>query len=210
MTRGGAINTEGQPKGITAAGPSGIIIIVTTSKLSVYTDGKETGSLAISYNPTSITFSSVISTVAVGDQDNTIHLYTLSGSTLEASTVLSSNRASITALSFAPNSALLAAGDSSGKIVLYDEKGGVQTTRWGFHTGRIASIAWNEAGTHVVSGSLDTNVFIYSVANPGKNIKTANAHKDGINAVAWVDAKTVVSAGADGCVKVWDVALAQI
>lgn len=59
----------------------------------------------------------------------------------------------------------------------------------------------------MVTGSLDSNVFIYSVANPTKNIKAGNAHMGGVSAVGW-EGGDVVSTGADGCVKRWAVALA--
>lgn len=59
----------------------------------------------------------------------------------------------------------------------------------------------------MVTGSLDSNVFIYSVANPTKNLKVANAHMGGVNAVGWAGGD-VVSVGADGCVKRWAVTFA--
>lgn len=103
----------------------------------------------------------------------------------------------------------MAAGDSTGKVVLYNRvKEGeyaVQTTRWAFHTGRVNQIAWNTKDSHVVTAGLDTNLFIYSVENPGKNIKFTGAHKDGVNAVGWLNDSTIVSAGSDGAVKVWEV-----
>ena len=83
----------------------------------------------------------------------------------------------------------------------------VKTTRWTFHTGRVNDITWNEKDTHVVTAGLDTNIYVYSVENPGKHVKVLGAHKDGVNAVGWVDLGTVVSAGADGAVKTWKVEL---
>jgi WD40 repeat protein len=53
---------------------------------------------------------------------------------------------------------------------------------------------------------MDTNIFIWSLANPGLRIKAANAHKDGVNGVAWIHGgKKVVSVGADAAIKVWEV-----
>lgn len=93
----------------------------------------------------------------------------------------------------------------------------MRTTRWGFHTARVEAIVWNRRGTHVVTASLDTNVFVYGVAEPGRNWKVLNAHMGGVGAVAWEQEEGegegkgevgVVSAGADGCVKRWGVKLA--
>ena len=38
-----------------------------------------------------------------------------------------------------------------------------------------------------------------------KIIKRLNAHKDGISALLWEDASTLVSTGADACIKKWGV-----
>ncbi|KAK6528090.1 WD40 repeat-like protein [Arthrobotrys megalospora] len=208
---GSIIGTDGQPRGVTYAADKSTVFVVTLAEIGVFKDGKKVASTPIKdYTPTSISYSAPANVIAVGAENNNIYIYQLSdpdGSIpASPSAILKSSRASISVVSFAPNSALLAAGDSSGKIVLYDASTGeVKTTRWAFHTGRVKSIAWNKAGTHVVSGSLDTNVIIYSAGNYAKNVKALGAHKEGCNAVEWIDDSTVVSAGADGCVKVWAV-----
>ncbi|CAI4708510.1 CIC_collapsed_G0042730.mRNA.1.CDS.1 [Saccharomyces cerevisiae] len=59
----------------------------------------------------------------------------------------------------------------------------------------------------VATGSLDTNIFIYSVKRPMKIIKALNAHKDGVNNLLWETPSTLVSSGADACIKRWNVVL---
>ncbi|EDO15509.1 hypothetical protein Kpol_467p21 [Vanderwaltozyma polyspora DSM 70294] len=113
-------------------------------------------------------------------------------------------------ISISPSGRYVAAGDVSGKIILYDlENKDVKTTRWSFHTSKINCITWrpSEDGeeNHVVTGSLDTNIFIYSVERPMKIVKYLNAHKDGVSVVQWKDTDTIVSAGADACIKEWSV-----
>lgn len=61
---------------------------------------------------------------------------------------------------------------------------------------------WNSTGDITASGSLDTNVMVWSVADLGKKIKALNVHKDGVIGVAWEGAK-VLSTGGDATVKVW-------
>ncbi|CCK70506.1 Aip1p KNAG_0E02460 [Huiozyma naganishii CBS 8797] len=116
-------------------------------------------------------------------------------------------------ISISPSEKLLAAGDTMGKIVLYDlSTKEVKTSRWSFHTGRIKSIAWrptegDDEEDLVASASLDTNIIIYSVQRPMRTIKRLNAHKDGANCVSWSDSNTVVSAGSDACIKEWTLQL---
>ncbi|KAF8469073.1 actin cortical patch component [Kalaharituber pfeilii] len=206
-----AISTGGQPKGISPVGKDGAVAIATQNEVYIWQDGKKTASVPIKYNPISVAASASGNEIAVGAENNNVYIYTLTPSSFTESTILKSNRALVSSVAYSSNGTYLAAGDSTGKIVLYSRvKEGeykVETTRWGFHTGRVNRIAWNEDDTHVVTASLDTNIFVYSVANPGKYLKFLGAHKDGVNAVGWVGKEKVVSAGADGAVKVWEVKL---
>jgi WD repeat-containing protein 1 (actin-interacting protein 1) len=116
----------------------------------------------------------------------------------------------VTALAYSPSGEYLAAGDSSGKIILYGVSSGeyiVKTQLWAYHVARITSLKFNHEGTHCVSGSLDTHVYVWSALEFGKYIAIKNASKDGVWGVAWVGPKRIVSSGGDGAVKVWDVAI---
>ena len=74
----------------------------------------------------------------------------------------------------------------------------------------MTGIAWSGDGGFAVSGSLDTNVHIWSLASPGKRVKVGNAHKEGVSGVVWIEGGAdgkgrVVSVGADAAVKSWKV-----
>lgn len=79
------------------------------------------------------------------------------------------------------------------------------TGRWTFHSARIHSLAWAPDGNHVASGSLDTHVYIWSVAKPLKNIALKNVGPGGVFAVEWVNANELATAGADGCVRLFSI-----
>ncbi|GAV50704.1 hypothetical protein ZYGR_0Z01270 [Zygosaccharomyces rouxii] len=115
-------------------------------------------------------------------------------------------RAAGSYISFSPSEKYLAVGEVMGKITLFDlETKEIKTSRWAFHTSRINAISWqpSEKEDLVATGSLDTNIFIYSVEKPMKVIKRLNAHKDDITAVLWENPETLVSAGSDACIKKW-------
>ncbi|KAF3923363.1 Beta-TrCP [Orbilia brochopaga] len=208
---GSIVTTDGQPRGIAYSPDSSSVYITTLNEIAEYKDGTKTTSSPIkNFVPTSLAYSPSANLLAVGAQDNNVYLYQLTSSAIPPAptAILKSNRSPVSAVAFSPSSPLLAVGDSSGKIILYDTSTGeVKTSRWAFHTGRIGAIRWNRAGTHIVSGALDTNVIIYSAENYVKNVKALGAHKEGCTGVEWVDDQTVVSVGTDGCVKLWAVTL---
>jgi WD40 repeat protein len=61
----------------------------------------------------------------------------------------------------------------------------------------------------LVSGSLDTNVYIWNVVDPGQKraIRIPNAGMGGVHVVEWVGPNTILSAGADASLKTWELAL---
>ena len=89
-----------------------------------------------------------------------------------------------------------------------------RTDKWTHHAGRITSLALS--ATHLASTSLDTHVYVYSLEAPfSRYVHVAGAAPMGGAIVSWLpegsgDGKKkgrVVSGGADGCVRVWEVVL---
>ncbi|TVY29560.1 putative WD repeat-containing protein [Lachnellula hyalina] len=193
-----------QPKGLASAG--GRVYAATVSGIDIFANDALVGGLTTKdFTPTTIAASG--SWVAVGDDANVVHIYTADGDKIFPKEKLVLSTAQITALKFSPNGAFLAAGNSSGKIIVYDTSSWeVKTDRWSAHSARVTSISWNAESTLAVSGGLDTNVFVWSLKAPGKRVKVPNAHKDGVNGVCWVDGdKKVASTGGDAALKIWDV-----
>lgn len=209
--------TTGQPVGIaTLSGAR--TIVATTTHLEVYSsNSKKLSDLATkTYYPTALAATSTH--VAVGGDDQVLRIYSVaSASSLELTHSEAPFASNPTALSFHSSlPLLLAAGYSNGKIQVFSLPASsasssaltLVTNRWSSHTARVTSIAWNAAGTHAVSGALDTNVFIWSVKSPGRKVKLPNAHKDGVAGVSWAGGKDegmVVTVGGDAAVKTWNV-----
>lgn len=202
---GSSIKLSSQPKGVGTS--DGRVIVALNDGIAVYSKDQLIGQLNTDFTPAAVAVYS--SLVAVGGpDDNSVRVYKLDGSGKLASAptaTLKNSTAKVAALSFSPDGKHLAAGNSSGKIVVYSTSSwDVVTDRWSAHTARVLSIAWNPAGTHAASGGLDTNVFVWSLAKPGSRVKAANAHKDGVYGVAWVEGgQKVASTGGDAAIKIW-------
>lgn len=156
----------------------------------------------LGFEPTTVAASKVI---ALGAADGRVHLCGADGT---PTAVLEGGRSAITALAFSPDGALLAAGESSGKIRVYDVAAReVRLTQWVFHTARINAIAWSPDGQHAASASLyvdadsDTHIYVWSVERPLKHVSVKNAHAGGATGVVWLADGVLASAGADGAVR---------
>jgi WD40 repeat protein len=206
---GSAAKTDGQPKGAALVELNGKphTVVATANGIAIYTSsGGAASQRKVSSPPTSIAAHATI--IATGADDKTVSIF--SASSDSTITVLKDANAPISTLAFSPTGSHLAAGLSNGKIFVFARGGSesdwkLETNRWSSHTARVTSIAWSPDGKHAVSGGLDTNLCVWSLADPGKRVRVANAHKDGIGGVAWAGREKVISAGADAAVKTWKV-----
>ncbi|KDB20611.1 hypothetical protein H109_07441 [Trichophyton interdigitale MR816] len=198
-----------QPKGIATAGES--VLAASSDCVEIFSKGQLTGKFDSKSQITAVAATG--SSVAIGGEDASIRIGKLDGNgtgiSISIETKLLRNR--ITALAFSSDESILAAGDSSGRIIVYKTADGSKVTdRWTAHTSRITSLSWNKEATHLVSGSLDTNIFVWNLARPGERLQMKNAHQEGVNVVTWIaDGSKVASGGADGSVKTWKVELAK-
>ncbi|GAP83158.1 putative WD domain-containing protein [Rosellinia necatrix] len=196
-----------QPTGIAAA--DGRVYVATQGSVGIYVNSELVGELNVSEPLTSIAAHG--SFVAVGTTTNAVQLYKVDGANkLIRINEAKNSVARISALAFSKDGSLLAAGNQNGKIYAYKTDDlQIVTDRWSAHTGRVTSLAWNDAGTQAISGSLDTHIYVWSLAKPGARVNMLNAHKDGVYGVTWVGENKVASTGGDATIKIWNVAGVQ-
>lgn len=229
----GELKTEalhGQPRTHSVAKDTrGGVYAVTTSGVDVFPSEiagegkpyhiKQEGATAVAAY--ALTSGNVL--LAVGLESSKVEVYLLSsGARPDAATPLgqlTSNRTAITVASFSPDGNLLAVGESSGKIVVYDTSSlassagsatssalssvGPKIVHWVFHTARVESISWSPDSKFAVSGSLDTHVYVWSVAKPMKHLALKDAHAGGVSATLFLGPTHIASAGADGVTKIY-------
>ncbi|ABN65618.2 actin interacting protein 1 [Scheffersomyces stipitis CBS 6054] len=109
-----------------------------------------------------------------------------------------------------PDGKFVAVADLTGKYTLYDTKSAsVVTTRWAFHSSKVNDAKWTPDSQFIISGGLDTGLFLYSVKKPSKVLKFPLAHQIGISGVEWLsydgNKGSFVTIGLDGVLKVWNV-----
>jgi len=202
-----SLSTKSQPKSI-AVGGDGSVFLAEINGLEVVRDNQKTFELSTSFGPSTIDVHG--SLVAVGGEDAKVRLYDWDGKSLKETGLLEGNKGPISAIRFSPDGTMVVSGDSSGKLFLYGVKEkNLITSRWAFHSARVNSIQWTSDSRHCATGSLDTDVYVWSVEKPMKKIAIKNAGLGGVNAVFWLEEDgnkgRLASTGADACVRVWDV-----
>ncbi|KIK79322.1 hypothetical protein PAXRUDRAFT_36466 [Paxillus rubicundulus Ve08.2h10] len=218
-----SFSLAGQPKSLAATADGTIFVSQVDnsgkSKVQAVRNNQAVCTLQPTYKAISVAASG--NTVVVGgEDDNKIHGYRWDGQTskLTETVVFESinTRGQITTIALSADGGHVAAGDSVGKIVLFTAKGEKLTEKWTHHAGRITSLSFNPESTHLASTSLDSHVYVYSIASPfSKYVHVRGAAPMGGSVVFWFanvkggerGTGRVASSGADGCVRVWKVTL---
>ncbi|KAJ3104909.1 hypothetical protein HDU97_008767 [Phlyctochytrium planicorne] len=192
------------PKGIVSHGDLSIVISG-DQIIRLVSKGSLINNIKVNWTPTAIAISPKGDQIAIGDEDRNVHIFSLKNIQLEEIKVVTQNRGLITVLAYSPDGTLLASADKERMILVFSVADWtIKINSWLFHNARINCFAWSPDGKYATSGSLDTNVEIWSVEKPTKHVTIKGAHLESVNCVEFLGPNTVVSAGQDGSIKIWN------
>lgn len=203
------IKVSSQPKGI-AIGPDGTVFVACIGEIVIIKDGRIISNQKVPFEPQCVAVNPSGSEVAFGggDGDNKVHLFSYSApSTLQERKCLEHSGA-LTDLSYSSDGKYFAACDAFRKIHLYElpDYKGLISSEWGYHTARVNSINWTPDSQHLASGALDTHCIVWDPKSKTQYTVLKGAHPmSQVTRVGWVDDNTLLSAGQDSCVKLWNI-----
>jgi len=196
------IGTDGQPVDVKNCGDH--VLVLTNNKLVTYHGSEVVHTQALTFDATSLAVHPSGTEVAIGGKDKIIHVFNKNGNNYTQKHNLGNNQGTITCLEYSSNGRYLASGESTRHVKCWEGKD-LKTGHWVFHSTSVTSLAWCPDDEHVVTGSIDTNVIVWSVSKPMKRIMINGAHYGGVTGVCWVDPNTVASVGDDCCLKTWTI-----
>ncbi|RLV95205.1 Actin-interacting protein 1 [Spathaspora sp. JA1] len=207
-----SVKLPAQPKQL-AKTTSGIIVLF-ESKIQLYTtDLSLLSELDFNFTSNSIGVISDSELLITNSATNTIEELKIDSNTIsKSSKEFPKMRSPPTLIRVSPSAEHFAVADSAGKYTLFKvSDGSVVTTRWAFHSSRVYDAKWTSDSKFLISGGLDSGLFVYSVEKPAKVVKYPLAHLSGISGLDWVsydpEAKSgkVVTTGLDGTIRTWEV-----
>jgi WD40 repeat protein len=201
---------DSQPRALAVLGE--LLVIACYRHLLVYDQqGNHLSSLPITYEATCCAASEQQRHVAVGSNQNRVYIYRVSACGTQIEQLQDrqlDHRGSITCAEYSADGQMLVVGDANRKVIAYDNSyKQANDQEMGFHTARVNCVSWNgNSNKQFVSGSLDTSLIVWDVADVNKALHQKKAHPlSQVNKVKWVDDHTFVSVGQDANVKIWDV-----
>jgi hypothetical protein len=104
---------------------------------------------------------------------------------------------------FSPEGLLLAAGDRFGGLFVWEAKSGKEFAVLRGHTKAVTSLAWRADSDALLTGSEDGTVRVWDMHQQTESAKWM-AHEEGVLDVQWHTSGTLVTAGRDQRVKMWE------
>jgi WD40 repeat protein len=137
-------------------------------------------------------------------QHVTLHGVNFTGADL-AKSVFAQRLTSIGSVAFSPDGELLATGDASGEIRLWQVADGKQLLTCKGHSGWVRSVAFSPDGTILASASSDQTIRLWEVSS-GQCFNELRQHSSWVRSVAFSpDGTTLASGSGDNTIKLWDV-----
>ena len=184
-----------------------VCVVTTLDKLVAFSVQKKerVAEIKLPFSPSCVAVAPSDGLVAVGGEDNIVHLLTPEGTEKHA---LARHRDKIAAVAFSPRSDRLASGCANKEIVVWDPQSGTPlvTGLQGFHSARISCLAWSPDGGTLASGGVDALIIVWNLEEKQAKIKIPLAHTAGaIRALCWTSTTELASGGGDSCIKRWSV-----
>ena len=137
-------------------------------------------------------------------QNVNLHQVNFTGADL-AKSVFAQRLTSIGAVTFSPDGTLLATGDASGEIRLWQVADGKQLLTCTGHSGWVRSVTFSPDGATLASASSDQTIRLWDVSS-GDCLKELREHSGWVRSVTFSpDGNTLASGSGDNTIKLWDV-----
>ena len=203
-----SLNIKAQP--VAASTGTNLTAILTVKGVVLLKNGKQVsqGIIPLKYTANCIAVANDDKTIYVGGDDCKIHIYS---SKLEEKHVIADGHPKpIHSIALSNNGTMLAAGDTRDVCVYKtaDFSAVVGKSTFCFHLQKITALAWSQDDKVVASGGADDSIYLWSIEKR-KRLHYQFAHRGGVVGLTFktdTPGMTLVSAGKDSCIVLWDVA----
>ncbi|OAV88184.1 hypothetical protein PTTG_29123 [Puccinia triticina 1-1 BBBD Race 1] len=199
-----AVPLPAQGKDICAHSTADVALVITSNEARLIESGNSITTIPLDFSATACALSPHFA--AIGAADGKVYVY---DAALKSLGTLSKSISSVTCMAISPDEKFLGVGEQNGKIMIYELSGEytLKISQWCWHTARIMSLNWSACSAFLASSSLDTNIYVWSLAKPTKNIPIKNAHVGGTTEVIWETEDRLLSCGFDGAIRKFSIKL---
>ncbi|CAO3567078.1 unnamed protein product [Mortierella alpina] len=142
---------------------------------------------------------------ASGSTDSTVRLW--DAHTRAPGAILKGHAGAVTSVAISPDGHLMASSSDDETVRLWDARTGAPGAVLEGHTGHVTTVVFSPSGQHIDSGGDDKTVCIWDVES-GRCLAVIVDPHASVNSIDWRkdgDDSCIVTGGADGSVRLWQV-----
>lgn len=214
-TKTGAYSTAasglpGRPVAVAAASRNGNLFAVVTEEpaLVLVRDGAVGETISLDFAPLNVAFSVDDSELTITGKANILKTYTVSASGATVKATLEGPIRNVNAAAYSADGKFLVAVDANRRVSIYDAaRTNKSADGWQYHSSNVTDAAFSPSSARLVTCSMDESIIVYDdlvTFVPEKRRLINLAHTGGVQRVAWLSETSLVTAGGDRSLKVWD------
>lgn len=188
--------------------PDLAVVGVAQNKLTLVKAGQPT-TIAIDYKPLSCALSPDETKLLVGGADKCVHIYSVAGTELKEEHVNKNHTHHVLSVRWSPDGTRYSSSSADKTVLVHDSTSHAQLngSSWEFHRMMVNDHAWSPDGSKVATISNDLNIFIWTDTEKfsTKKQKLAGVHSVAGSRINWLDNNTLISMGADGVLKTYNI-----
>jgi len=193
------VKLPSQPNGLAKNG--GYIFISCKEHIVTFSKGQILNTVAAKWGPTCIASNGSI--VAVGGADKGLYVFNINNGVLVQSHK-NAHAQPLASCDVSADGALVAGGDSTKNYIIWNN---TEKLHYGSMAGRVDCMKFSPNGQFLAVGSLDSAFSIFSLGKNGLAHEQRGAHMGGVKDLAWVDFRTLLTAGQDCVARAWSLSL---
>lgn len=202
----GSVSVQGLPSDLASNG--GTAIVVTNQAIQVISGGKVTHTEKPDFTATSVAVNDGATAAAVGGEDGKIRIYGVSSGSLSLTRTLEGHRGAVTSVAYSPDGSKLASTCKARLVRVWNATDGsaIISDEWMFHSAPPLRVNWSPNSKRLITGGLDSDVFVWDLDNKSKRIHINQAHILGVTDCLFIDETTIATTGYDCTTRTWTLA----
>jgi len=177
------------------------------NKLTKFKGGKAAQTVPITYRVNSMSLSPDDAEVALACDDGKLRIFATAN--LEQKGIVEMS-GPVLSTSYASTGKLVVASDKSGQTFVVDRATlqPLNPAGWKYHSAKINAVTFNPSATAVATASLDSHIIIWKDSarwESDNRLKLEFTHYGGVVASSFVTDTTLLSAGDDRVIRLWNV-----
>jgi len=200
-----------KPVAIAAANRAGNLFAVVTEAPAVIIvrDGALSAPIDLDFAPLNLAFSHDDTELAITGKTNILKTYEVkSDGTLTLKKTLEGPIRNVNAVNYSTDGKFLVAVDANRRVSVYDAARELKTSDgWQYHSSNVLDASFSPSSDRLATCSMDEIIFVYNDLTtfvPEKRHALPLSHTGGVLRVDWIDNNTLVTAGGDRSIKIWD------